>query len=520
MMKAKTWGKLGKTATAAALLGSVIAGCGSPNAPTNPGTNPENNNAGGSGPDGHPPVTLNMMVDSHSNWPYKEDWPIYKYIKEATNIDFNVQAPPNDYGTAINLAVSSGDMPDLMTITNLATANKHGDSGAFLNIFDHLDEMPNYKKFLEDHPEVKQRIMSADGKSYYLPLYGLERESRRSWLYRADIFEKHGLELPETYDDLYEVAKQLKELYPDSIPLAIFGGMSPLGNMATNFNTFNWQYYDYDKDEWRYGPVEENYKLMLTYLNTFYEEGLIPPDFMSIQRKQFMDLFAQNKSFMAVDYIGSIDQLMSLLKDEIPGFQVKFMPPPAGGPEGKPLNEYSGFMPKGWSVASNTKNREAVLRYLDFLYSPEGIELVSWGKENETYIVENGEKKINPEYTSFADLRTRTGIATYGTFTVHDMEGFFKMFSPEMQEGLALIDEYSLNPQQPVFAFTEEENEELNITGESLKKYMEENVGKFILGQKSFDEWDSYVAEMEKLGVQKYVDIYKHAHDRAKSFVE
>ena len=35
--------------------------------------------------------------------------------------------------------------------------------------------------------------------------------------YKA-IFKKHNLKAPETYEELYNVCKQLKALYPDSYP--------------------------------------------------------------------------------------------------------------------------------------------------------------------------------------------------------------------------------------------------------------------------------------------------------------
>ena len=48
----------------------------------------------------------------------------------------------------------------------------------------------------------------ADGKIYYTPGTGREGKTRRrAWLYREDIFKKHNLKVPETFDELYEVCK-------------------------------------------------------------------------------------------------------------------------------------------------------------------------------------------------------------------------------------------------------------------------------------------------------------------------
>ena len=89
--------------------------------------------------------------------------------------------------------------------------------------------------------------------------------------------------------------------------------MSPLVNMAPAFNTNSSYYYDFEKKEWRYGPTEDNYKKMVEYMNKFYAEGLVAPDFMAHKRKQFNDLLLQNKSFIASDYIGIMDELPLML---------------------------------------------------------------------------------------------------------------------------------------------------------------------------------------------------------------
>ncbi|MBP1893123.1 extracellular solute-binding protein [Paenibacillus lactis] len=254
----KFWNrKWGRVALAAVLTGALLSGC----------AKGEAGKEGNAGALGTKEITLDMMTFSHTNWPYKENWPIYQYLKEATGISFKVQPVMSDYTTTMNLAISSGEIPDLMMVNSLNAANTHGASGAFVDYFEHLDKMPNYKKFLEDHPEVKAAILSPEGKNYFMPLYGLEQQSRRSWLYRDDIFKKHNLTPPTTYDELYTVAKKLKELYPDSFPIAVFNGLSPLVNMAPAFNTSSSYYYDYEKEEWRYGPTEDNYRIMVEYMN-------------------------------------------------------------------------------------------------------------------------------------------------------------------------------------------------------------------------------------------------------------
>src|SRR5699024_632419 len=90
------------------------------------------------------------------------------------------------------------------------------------------------------------------------------------------------------------------------------------------------------------------------------------------------------------------------------------LPPPAGLDD----NHYianTNYENHGFAVNSQTEELDATLKLLDFYYSEEGSDILSWGKEGETYTVENGERIFNPEFTEFTDLRKDVGIMAPGT---------------------------------------------------------------------------------------------------------
>lgn len=74
-----------------------------------------------------------------------------------------------------------------------------------------------------------QNIGVAGGEKGYLPgptgaLYGVPFGSETSVLgYRKDIFDKHGLKVPETYDELLDVTCKIAELEPGMVGLASRG---------------------------------------------------------------------------------------------------------------------------------------------------------------------------------------------------------------------------------------------------------------------------------------------------------
>ena len=55
----------------------------------------------------------------------------------------------------------------------------------------------------EDYDLLVKTRKRADGKIYYSPGAGRQGKTRmRAWLYREDIFKKHNLETPKTFDEI------------------------------------------------------------------------------------------------------------------------------------------------------------------------------------------------------------------------------------------------------------------------------------------------------------------------------
>ena len=46
-----------------------------------------------------------------------------------------------------------------------------------------------------------------------------------------------------------------------------------------------------------------------------------------------------------------------------------------------------------------------------------------------------------------------------------------------------------------------------------IETYVDEMVMKFITGRESLDNWDTYVAKVESMGIGKVLDIYQNALD-------
>lgn len=468
------------------------------------------------------PVTLNMMHQSHPSWPLQEDWYVLKMLSEDQNVNFNLTTVPVDgFEEKLNLVMASGDLPDLMFLNSGNPVRQYGSQGAFVNMLDYIDQMPNFKAWYEENTDFALNYMAADGAIYQMPEQGVDETNRRGWMYRKDVFDALGLEIPTNADELYDVLVALKEAYPDSYPLASRSFVNNLGQLlmiAPSWGTDhietgeNRYLYLKNDSDWTFGPTEDAYRDMLQFFNKLYEEKLVIPNLLTIDTKGWQDVISNGDSFITLDYLSRIDFFNTPMREVNPDFTMAYMPPPAFGDAGVRGFAYSAKGTLGFVVGSTTKQMDNVIKYLDWLYTDEGKELMSWGREGDLYEEVNGERKWKTFKTA-AEMKQATGFETFGFYQLYDFDGELSTFSPETKAAVLEAREYDL-PQQPILAFNEEEQEVANTIGVAIETYVAEQASKFILGERSFDTWDDYVKEVENMGIEELKAVHESAYAR------
>lgn len=131
------------------------------------------------------------------------------------------------------------------------------------------------------------------------------------------------------------------------------------------------------------------------------------------------------------------------------------------------------------------------------------------------YTTENGKKKLRPEYLDITDVRKKTGLATNGTYTWFDYDAHLIPATQEQRDAYDLARKhdsvYHVRPQ-----YIESELSNVSLLQAAVDKHRNEQITKFILGQRSMDEWDQYVSEAKKIGVDELMKITQTAYDRLK----
>ncbi len=515
----------------AALLAVMLAGCSSASSDA-PAPAPSVSAPSASGGDGPAasgplfaePVTISMLTSSHASWPFQEDWQVLDIIREYTNVSFQVNAVDTEgFQEKLNLTMSGGDLPDLIYLTGNAAVQQYGPQGAFVNILDYMDQMPHFKAWYEENTAYALNFLSADGGLYQFPEQGVDETNRRGWLYRKDIFDAQELSLPTTQEEFYEVLVALKKAYPDSYPLAFrsfAGQLNQLNMIAPSWGTSfmdsaDNRFFGYDESTgtWTFGPTSEEFRELVTFYHRLYEEELLLPNFLTIDTKGWQDVMANSDSFITIDYLSRIDFFNNAMRESEPDFTMAYMAPPSFGENGVNKFAFSAKGVYGFVVSSRTKQLDKVLAYVDWMYSDEGKELLTWGRPGELYEEAADGTRTWKEFTTAAEMKQATGFETFGFYQLYDFDGELSTFTDECRAATMEARKHDL-PQQPILAFNEAEKEVFDTVGTNIQTAVNEQLSKFLLGERSLDEWDAYVSEIEALGLNQLKAIHESAYAR------
>ena len=130
--------------------------------------------ASGGGDTAPEPVEIYWFSDvsgwGPANWNGTDTSPALDYIRENFGITFNIEQPPTDAATKLGMMIATGDLPDMMSITDGDTIKELITSGYVWEMEELLKENDPGSHLLEDFPEdIKSALVSAYGGWYSFP---------------------------------------------------------------------------------------------------------------------------------------------------------------------------------------------------------------------------------------------------------------------------------------------------------------------------------------------------------------
>ena len=450
-----------------------------------------------------------------------------------------------DYAEKFKIMLSSNDLPDIVTNWGLSQDElcKYGEQGVFVDLSKNLDKMPNYKKLIDAAPASKTAIYSKAGNlygEYFVKTNSLSydggREMGTALGIRKDVFDKNGIAMPTTIDELYQAAVKLKAMNPKKYPMfQMEEWQNPLRLLYNTNHVSDDKYYNGSK--YAYGPLQEGYKDALVEMNRWYAAGLISPDyFTQTQANGNATLAAGDGIILPAMWDGYPAQW----ETKYPNQKWVLVSGIKNPKYGAPWTHYTYTTDKvsisnAWClcVNSRSKNVDDMIKFLDYQLSDDVSDIVNWGIKGETYTVGSDQSK---KYTD-AILKDVSGsLSKYGIGTGTCRSGVF----PQIQDALSFVQQESAQnnladgkavrakpsvlkrdymknkdeeePMAVVTPLTAEETEQYAEIMTPINTYASEQATKFIKGQRPFSEWNKFIGELNAMGdIQKAMDIYnKH----------
>lgn len=488
------------------------------------------------------PLTVTMLWTDWPGAPVQDSWEVFEEIRRRTNVTIEIVTVPfRDAAAKRSLLISAGDAPDLLPHVFPGEEAAFGANGAVLEIGAHEDQMPHYRHLLGEWGlrDAVDRLRLADGGYYLLPELQEVSVPTFSLLARSDVLEEADLEPPETWAEVRTVLERLKELHPDSIPLADgFEGQALLNYAAHAFGTvagwgFGTGLVEQDDGALAYAPTTPEYRELVTYLRGLVDDGLLDPASFTTRNDgagTAADAVVRGETFFVSGSGATAQELSALARDRAPetSFELIQLAPPAG-PAG-PLVEPRGL----WAGAMLTRDLAEdprllpVLQFTDWLlYSDGARELVRWGVEGETYTrSDDGVRTLEPGYALAAldlgtpggidlqrDLGYASNVLATGTESRDLMEASGPAGFPAYVEDV-LTSRARRDP-PPHVPLTTVESEQVALLATPLRDSVRTATLQFAVGGRDLAEWDDFVADLEAQGVERYVGLMEEARARS-----
>jgi putative aldouronate transport system substrate-binding protein len=457
-----------------------------------------------------------------------------KDLEARTGVKIKWQAvSSSDWPEQKSIMLAGGELPDIvfgnMTFNDADIIN---NIEYFVPLDDLIDQyMPNYKKALETIPALGAVTTFPDGKKYSLaknlpsrPTVRNQPVINKKWL------DNLGLAVPETLDDLTEILRAFKQRDAngngdpnDEIPVA-FGNdyaadlLNPFGinsyrDPSNGICSIGGQFVFYE--------MHDNYRAGIKWLNQLYREGILDPESFT-QDDQMLNgkRQAANASRIGFDYQWSSDAVFGKWSDEY------IIIPPIKGPDGKAyaFGENTGVFSIQRNEALITtacKDPAAAAAWIDNFYESEASIQNFWGAigtviskhDDGTYTLNDppagtsadawywdqslrdfGPKYVEPGFSSRIKLNPATGDG-------------LKLEVAKLAEGM-VTDPY------PDVIHTAEETAELATLSADIFSYTAQARAKWVTQGGIDAEWDGYIAQLKRMGLDRYMEIKMAALSR------
>lgn len=428
--------------------------------------------------------------------------------------------PADQYANRVTTTLAEGDFPEVIN----GAMNLLVDEGAAWALDDLLAEHgQNITAIYEDQPLEATKLRSvSDGQTYSIP-FALIYPPAFAWSLRTDWLANVGIEeLPETWEDWYAVWDAFKNQDPDgdgnpdnNIPYSgdIYSLMPVFGMKVSGRDGF------LIDDDGNYTIAEETpyFVEWLEAMRDMYEKGYLDPEFAG--RGVWVDNVALSDAINA-GIVGStftwaeITRTATLgIGEVVEGAKLEGVQPPTGP------NGHQGIPARGMisqtssiTVAADEALAAEIMKYFNFVFSPEGTIISSYGIEGVHHDVVDGAPVLKPEFSeSFVAARQAglnfTPLAHHFDSAAYEAIMLAGKTYEESEEPTQIFYDALHAAEGTFYNATPIMNTEAHVEyAADILSQLQSNRASAVIGDMSVEEYLANYEELKAAGLQEILD--------------
>jgi putative aldouronate transport system substrate-binding protein len=494
------------------------------------------------------PVTLTALVPQRSGTP---DWNSNQasvFVEEVTGVKIDYQVAPN-FNQAVTLAVASAEYPDFAAMASIPAADvmKYGPQGILIPLNDLIDEHAIWtKKMFATDPGIRDIITTPDGNIYGLPninddlhgVYGPKMWMNQQWL------DNLGLDMPTTTDELYTVLKAFKTQDPngngkaDEIPYsgAVNGWRAQIPGSINNsflYVNINTKGLYMENGRMAYAFTQDAYRESLRFHAKLYKEGLIDPAAFTQEGNQLRQL----GEYPEVDIMGAAEggwwNVFTINGGDSGRYRLYNLVPPLEGPDGFKTTGFYKYKTNRdqFNIFASCEYPEIAIKWADYIMSPEGGYNTQYGPEGVGWIrPDAGKLAISGEPAKFIRLQSQETVNFNWGFGGPRYQPYLERLGEQVADdfwdpsklmtrlcGETLSKYVGIEAPDsmivPPIYLDEAQNSEISLVETALDSYRKEASVRFVIGDLDVNsDWDDYLDEMDKAGLDRWLELYQIAY--------
>ncbi|MFI3324836.1 MAG: hypothetical protein R3Y35_01530 [Clostridia bacterium] len=404
---------------------------------------------------------------------------------------------------------------------------------------------PNIVSAMEENVEEGlDALRKSDGSIYSLPTYVWSEYGNwaSSILYiRQDWIEDLGMEMPSTVEELYEILTAFNEndmngngdtsdeipyLYADTNwagKLIVMAGS--WGIAGRNLNTDSW-YGEVNDGVYSLNITEDCFYDFITEMNKWSSEGLINSDGFTLTSSEYNSLTYTADSYGLIGTWTPTD-----ITEYFDGKWAALPVLTVEGYEGEEVHcgEYEVVTANknGFIISADCEEPEGLLRWWDNLHSDDewkvisrdGEEGMGWSYNDEGVAIvtvpEEWPTGISSatEYFNTYGMRSYSALLFTGESPVPD-ESIESSDLIRYQVG-SMYEEYFQDELIPTTAIPADASEEFSYVKTEIETAVANFYGSAVVNGFTDADWDAYLANLDALGIDEWVEYYQNYVDNS-----